>query len=156
MRPFGLLRSALAVTLGGVWLVAGCGTDAEGISQCRVIEAARCRAGVSCGLVDDLDVCLRYTRDHCLHGTATGGTPLPGDVRDCVDALEQAGSCADESRRMSPADCSLRLATGATATDVCDVIVEPEQARDCSFLMALEVEEEEPPPDDNDAGSDSG
>jgi hypothetical protein len=57
---------------------------------------------------------------------------------------------------MSPADCSLRLATGATATDVCDVIVEPEQARDCSFLMALEVEEEEPPPDDNDAGSDSG
>jgi hypothetical protein len=155
MRPSGFLRAVVLLAMASAGLAAACGTDAEGVSQCRSIEAARCRAGAACGLVEDVELCLRYTRDHCLHGTATG-TPQPGDVRDCVDVLERAGGCADDSRRMTPADCSITLAPGATASNVCEVIVEPEQAKDCSFLMPLEVDDDEPTPAQEDAGSDGG
>jgi hypothetical protein len=163
MRLLGMLRCIAALkfvglALAGVWLMQGCGTGADGVSQCRTIEAARCRAAVACELVADLDLCLRYTRDHCLHGTATGGTPPPGDVRDCVEMLERAGSCAADSKEMDAEDCPrITLIPGLTATtDVCDVIQEPELTTDCSFLMPVEVEEEEPPPAPEDAGSDGG
>lgn len=156
MRRSSFLRSTAVLALVGALFGAACGTDAEGVSQCRTIEAARCRAAAACGLVEDLDLCLRYTRDHCLHGTATGGTPHPGDVRDCVEVLQQAGSCADDSRRMTPATCSITLVPGATASNVCDVIMEPEQAKDCSFLMPIEVDDDEPSPEPEDAGTDGG
>jgi hypothetical protein len=155
MRLSGFLRSTMLLALASAGWAAACGTDADGVSQCRTIEAARCRAGVACGLVEDVDACLRYTRDHCLHGTATGA-PSPGDRDDCVEALERAGACAEDSRRTTAAACSIRLAPGATAANVCDVIVEPEQANDCSFLMPLEVDDDEPTPDPQDAGTDGG
>jgi hypothetical protein len=157
MRLSGILRSAAALALFGVGLTAACGTDAEGVSQCRTIEAARCRAGAACGQVSDVDACLRYTRDHCLHGTATG-TPNPGDVNDCVDVLQQLGSCAQDSDgKMLARDCvTLVPGVPATTTHVCDVIEQPEQAKDCSFLMPIEVDDDEPTPPREDAGSDGG
>lgn len=156
MRLSGILRSISVLALLGVGLTAACGTDAEGVSQCRTIEAARCRAGAACGQVADVDACLRFTRDHCLHGTATG-TPNPGDVHDCVEVLERAGSCATDSNEMRASACPITLVAGLpTATNVCDVIDQPEQAKDCSFLMPIEVEEEEPTPVEDDAGADGG
>jgi hypothetical protein len=155
MRLSGLLRSTLLLVVVSAGWVAGCGTDAEGVSQCRSIEAARCRAAAACGLVEDLDLCLRYTRDHCLHGTATG-TPSPGDVNDCVGALEELGGCAADTNSMDAIDC-IRLAPGApTDVKVCEVIEQPEQARDCSFLMPIEEDDDEPTPRQEDAGSDGG
>jgi hypothetical protein len=57
---------------------------------------------------------------------------------------------------MRPADCPITLVPGATAANVCDVVEQPEQAKDCSFLMAIEVDEPEPTPSQEDAGSDGG
>ena len=152
MRVRALVRvwAALAVA----WLPWSCGTDAVGVSQCRTIEAARCRAGVACRLVDDLDACLRYTRDHCLHGTDTGGTPKRAQVSRCEGVIEAAGECAQDSRRMSAATCGIDLVNGTSGATVCDVVTEPERAQLCSFLAP---DEAPPAPVHHvDAGADSG
>jgi hypothetical protein len=139
----------LAVLVGaGSWLLA-CGTDAVGVSQCRTIEAARCRAGTACGLVEDVDACLRYSRDQCLHGTATAGTPKRADVAHCVELLDEARACALDSNNSKASDCGIDLVSGSGGASVCDVIVEPEKAQLCAFLTP---EEEEPSQSDPDAG----
>lgn len=141
----------LAVLVGvSSWLLA-CGTDAVGVSQCRTIEAARCRAGAACGLVEDVEACLRYSRDQCLHGTATPGAPKRTTLTHCVDVLDDARVCALDSNKMKASDCGIDLVSGSGGASVCDVIVEPEKAQLCAFLNP---EEEDPPPQqgDPDAG----
>jgi hypothetical protein len=84
----------------------GCGTDAVGVQACRQIQAARCRQAPSCGISleppyhtsgTDVDACIRYYDDACLHGLASTD-PGPPSVNACVDAINRApmtdGGCA--------------------------------------------------------------
>ena len=46
-----LLSAVCAFTLVSA---TGCGTDAQGVDDCREIEQARCEAAKSCGLISDV------------------------------------------------------------------------------------------------------
>jgi len=110
------LAAAAFAVFGGV---GACGTDAQGIEACRTIEEARCRRAPSCGVdlsqpvhrdapKTDVDACIRYYHDACLHGLET---PDPGgpSVQACVAAIQSAG---------------------------CDVVLHPESNPSCAFLTA--------------------
>ena len=99
----------LAVTLLAALAqaAAGCGTDAVGVQACRQIQEARCRQAPACGIFlqppyhtsgTDVDACIRYYDDACLHGLSTGSDPGPLSVNACVDAINRApmtdGGCA--------------------------------------------------------------
>lgn len=134
-------------------LLGSCGTDALGIETCRSIEWARCDAALACGLVDDAESCKRYSRDHCLHGVAVEA-PSPTQVNRCVAAIEKLGRCADDHGRKSSAEkCDDGLSSGGE--NVCELVLEPELAKPCEFLVPPEPEPE-PEPDPKpkaDAGS---
>jgi hypothetical protein len=86
-----------------VLAVVACGTDAVGVEACRQIEEARCKMAPNCG-VDltkpvhrdsprtDIDACIRFYRDQCLHGLTTPSDPGQVAVTQCVDAINQ-GDC---------------------------------------------------------------
>jgi hypothetical protein len=149
MRWLAAVCPWLGLALAGA-VASACGTDAVGVSQCRTLEEARCRAGVACRLVDDLPACLRFTRDNCLHGTATLSAPKRTQVTQCQGVLEDAASCARDSRQMSAQDCGIDLTPGSGSANVCSVVLEPERALLCSFLIP---EEEPEPPSNPDAGN---
>jgi hypothetical protein len=136
----------------------GCNTGAVGVEACRKVEAARCKAAEQCGLLDDVEGCIRFSEDHCLHGMDLDDEPGQVQVGFCVDAVEAAGNCAeDKTRRTDPEDCDDRgqLLAAADATEVCDIVQEPERAKPCAFLSGSDPEPEpepEPEPDDRDAG----
>ena len=102
---------------------AGCGTNAQAVDECRDIEQARCEAGEPCGLVDDVDACKRFYRDHCLHGMVVE-SPGQAQVDACVSAIEAAGASME-----------------------CDVVLYPERTAECSFLSPS------PPPAGGDGGA---
>lgn len=139
----------LAVAL----LCFSCGTDAKGIETCRSIESARCEAAQACGLVDDVAACQRYARDHCLHGLV-GDEASPNQVNACVGAIETLGRCADRNgKRSAPVEC--RDDWTMTDVTVCELVLEPELAPRCGFLIPAESEPEpEPEASDPDGGSD--
>ncbi len=67
---------------GGAMLSSACGNDAVGVEACRTIEEARCKRAPQCGVdmsvpvhrdtpSHDVDACIRYYNDACLHGLAT-------------------------------------------------------------------------------------
>ena len=153
-RPFGC-----AVALRKRWSFAlltlnalACNTGAVGVEACREIETARCKAAEQCGLLDDVDGCVRFSDDHCLHGMDLDDEPGQVQVGFCVDAVEAAGKCAKrKTRRTDPEDCGEQLLESANATEVCDIVQEPERAAACAFLNDPEPEPE-PEPDDPDAG----
>lgn len=123
--------SLCALALGG----SSCGTDAVGVEACREIEGARCRAAAQCGLIEDVENCQRFYQDHCLHGVRLEQSPRSVDVRQCVEAIDAAGRCADrEGPRTAPAECGSNLLTESSARRVCDIVEEPERAPDCAFL----------------------
>jgi hypothetical protein len=137
----------------GVLLLAGCGTDAVGVETCRSIEAARCDAAVQCGLIDDADACKRYSRDHCLHGIA-GDAPGPTQVNRCVDTIEALGRCADQNgKKSSLLECKEDGSLGEQVDTVCELVLEPELAPRCQFLIPPEPEPEPEPEPASDAGS---
>jgi hypothetical protein len=113
----------------------GCGTKAVGVDDCRDIEQARCQAGKPCGLVDDVEACERYYRDHCLHGLATE-PPAGASVEACVQVIRGAGDCAKADPEAALADCESTAPTSGLAT-ACDVVRHPELAVECSFLTDL-------------------
>jgi hypothetical protein len=87
---------ALALLLVGPAAVNGCGTDAVDVDGCRQIEEARCRQAPACGIAldtpnftsgTDVDACVRYYDDACLHGLAVND-PGPSAVSACVAAIE--------------------------------------------------------------------
>jgi hypothetical protein len=101
--PIGKLISISLVALASatVFLIA-CGTDATGIEACRQIEEARCRKAPGCGVdmnvpphrdspKQDVEACVRYYRDACLHGMAVADPGHP-QTQSCVDAI-LAGDC---------------------------------------------------------------
>jgi hypothetical protein len=124
----------------------GCGTSAVGSDECRSIESARCSAGRFCDLGIDsaskYSECQSFARDNCLHGLASGQTPLPSDVNRCVAAINAAGSCAHrQGAKTLPADCDTPpLGAFATSrTTVCDVVLAPESTSECGFLTQKPV-----------------
>ncbi len=133
-------------------LAAACGTDAVGVSECRQIEAVRCRAAVSCGFDNEPD-CLLFSRDDCLHGLG-GASPSATQLEACLGAIAEAGRCASsEGGDTAPSACSIPIAASAEATDVCDLIVRPERAQECRFLVEPPPAESESEPSARDAAA---
>ncbi len=160
-RPVILLAfCALALTLS--YPVVGCNTGAVGVSECREIERARCRAAAACGTVEDAEECQRFYRDHCLHGIAAPEVPTESAGRACVTAIEEAGQCAEEDPTMSRQACTDLTSAGGTKSDgsssapgiggasarsapVCDFVAAPWEFPICDYLV--------PPPDEGAGGS---
>lgn len=114
----------------------GCGTGAVGVSECRNIEQARCRAAKPCGLIDDVDSCERFYRDHCLHGLATK-PPADAAVTACISVIEAAGRCAEVDPETPYGDCAEQVTATVRVAQLqttCDVVAHPELATECNFL----------------------
>lgn len=98
-----LLLGALA--LGISILAPGCATDAVGVETCRQVENARCAQAPNCNDIDlgmpvhrdspktDVDACIRFYHDACLHGLATDKDPGAVAAKACIDAIN-TGDCA--------------------------------------------------------------
>lgn len=112
---------------------AGCGTDAKAVDECRDIEQARCEAGKACGLVEDVEACKRFYRDHCLHGMIVE-SPGQSQVDRCVETIEKAGTCAQSLGADATLEQCPEVTTGASATLACDVVLYPENTLECDFL----------------------
>jgi hypothetical protein len=118
------------VPIATMW-VGACGTDAVGIETCRQIEEARCRRAPDCPDIDlskpphrgspatDVDACIRFYRDACLHGLAVAD---PGAVttKACIDAIG-AGSCTVVEHPETAAACAWLIPPAPSpATDASD------------------------------------
>jgi hypothetical protein len=107
-------RAALvAVAVAGiVGIFAACGTSAVGVQQCRQIEDARCQRASACGINlqtpvevgNDVDACIRFYNDQCLHGLVTQTVPTSSDVSSCIQAIN--ADCAYVLVPQSSAACS--------------------------------------------------
>jgi hypothetical protein len=120
---------------------AGCGTDAKAVDECRDIEQARCEAGAACGVVDDVDACKRFYRDHCLHGMVVES---PGQARidACVATIEAAGACARTAAdpEVALSACTEPVTTGSSGVMLaCDIVLYPENTVECDFLAGAPV-----------------
>jgi hypothetical protein len=136
---------------------AACGTEAQAVDECRNIEQARCEAGAQCGLVDDVEECKRFYRDHCLHGMVVD-SPGQSQVDRCVSTIQAAGNCAAGDPDAPLSDCSA-VTTGTSATLACDVVLYPERTTECDFLASEPVGTGgtgSPPPSDAGAGGSAG
>ncbi len=111
---------------------AGCGTDAKAVDECRDIEQARCEAGEACGLVDDVEECKRFYRDHCLHGMVVE-SPGQAQVDRCVGTIKRAGVCAQGNVEATLAECP-DVTEGTSVMLACDVVLYPENTVECDFL----------------------
>lgn len=157
-RPISRVRRTFAAgaLLATVGIVSGpgCGTDAIGIDECRQIEQARCEAAAHCGIVDDVESCQRFYRDHCLHGLAVE-SPGAIVVEGCVGVIQRAGACARDDGRETPIDdCSGEEPVSEAVGDVddaCDLVLYPERSTECSFLTPSE-----PPPGSAGSGNEGG
>lgn len=138
-----------AATSFSIVTASGCGTSAVGVDECRDIENARCEAGVPCGLLDDVDACKRYYRDHCLHGLAAA-PPAGASVAGCVQVIEAAGACAKNDAQALLEDCEPGVPEAQSGlSTACDVVLHPERAAECSFLTDV------PPPEGEGDGGQS-
>ena len=94
-----------AVALGLAAVAPGCGTDAVGVETCRQIETARCHQAQKCpddinlmipthrdSPLTDVEACIRFYKDACLHGLATDKDPGAVATKACVDAIN-TGDC---------------------------------------------------------------
>jgi hypothetical protein len=108
--------SAIAC-VGG--LVIACGTDAIGVEVCRQVETARCLQAPNCGIDlsmpkhrgspgTDVDACIRYYHDACLHGLATNTDPGNVQLQACIGAINSGN---------------------------CDYVEHPEDAPECAWLI---------------------
>ncbi len=111
-----------------------CGTSAVDVTACRQIETARCNHAQACGISlatpvhdgNDLDFCIRFYDDQCLHGLVTQQVPGTTAVNECVAAINMA------------ADPTVAH---------CNVLKTPQSSPACAFLI--------PVPDAADASEDS-
>jgi hypothetical protein len=94
-----------ATALGVAAVAAACGTDAVGVETCRQIETARCQQAPNCPAdinldvpehrdspKTDVDACIRFYRDACLHGLAAAKDPGAVATKACIDAIN-TGDC---------------------------------------------------------------
>jgi hypothetical protein len=114
-------------------IASGCGTDAEGTAECRAFERVRCQAAAACGY-PDVDECIRYERDQCLHGVALESiTAAELDV--CAEEMARAGRCAAGQGPDTPAASCAEPVQADSAATSCDVVRSPERALSCAFLV---------------------
>ncbi|MDP9148605.1 MAG: hypothetical protein M3O36_01485 [Myxococcota bacterium] len=94
-------RAAVVVALGALPFLTACGTSATNVEGCRQVEVARCQRAPACNVPvepphrtsgSEVDACIRFYGDACLHGLVTANTPSPADVSGCVTAIRE-GSC---------------------------------------------------------------
>lgn len=112
----------------------GCGTDAVGTAECRTLERARCEAAAACGY-PNVDECIRYQRDHCLHGTAVE-TISGVELDACAEDVARAGRCAaGQGPDTRASSCSEAVTTAPATATACDVVRSPERAASCAFLL---------------------
>jgi hypothetical protein len=111
---------------------AGCGTDAKAVDECRDIEQARCEAAKPCGLVEDVDECQRFYRDHCLHGMVVA-SPGKSQIERCVATIKRAGVCAAGNVEATLEECP-DVTASSPLTLACDVVLYPENTTECDFL----------------------
>ena len=87
----------------GATSLAACGTEAIGIDACRRVEEARCKRAQGCGIDltspphtgapgSDVEACVLYYRDACLHGLVRTAEPSAAEVNACVARIEN-GTC---------------------------------------------------------------
>jgi hypothetical protein len=127
VRQTGLAIACLVAVLG-------CGTDAVGVAECRAFERVRCQAAAACGY-PDVPACERFERDHCLHGVALE-TISAIELDACAADVGRAGRCAAEQGADTAASaCSETVATAAPAATACEVVLSPERASSCAFLV---------------------
>jgi hypothetical protein len=127
---------ALAVA-GVVAIFAACGTDAVGIQQCRDIESARCMRATACKIDlsqplhegSDVDSCIRFYNDQCLHGLVTSVTPGTTQVNACIAAINSGN---------------------------CDFVLNPQDSPACTFLIPLPDAGTDAADASEDADDDSG
>jgi hypothetical protein len=121
-----------------LWLVVanGCGTDAEGTAECRAFERVRCQAAAACGY-PDVDECIRYERDQCLHGVALESIAA-AELDGCAEVVARAGRCAaGQGPDTLAASCGEPVQTDSATTTACDVVRSPERATSCAFLVPM-------------------
>lgn len=110
-------------------LAPACGTDAVGVDACRQVQTAECQEAPACGIVleppyhtsgTDVDECIRFYNDACLHGLANGSDPGPTAVNQCVAAIHTAaataGGCAIVADPSTSTACAW-LAVSTSETD---------------------------------------
>jgi len=112
----------------------GCGTDAQGVNECRQIEQTRCEAAKSCGLVSDIPGCQRFYRDQCLHGLPVP-PPSSLELQACVATIRAAGQCGAGDQKTLLRDCDPPVTEGARGVlTACGLVQAPEKSVECSFL----------------------
>jgi hypothetical protein len=134
-------RVAIAGTLSillGI-LATACGSEGRGNDACEAIETARCRRAPACGIdlpgpfangADNVDNCIAYYKDQCLHGLASGESPRGSTIDGCVAAINS--------------DCA--------------AVKAPETATACAFLLVPDAGSDTGTTTDggSDTGSDAG
>lgn len=111
----------------GAIIATACGNDAVGVEACRQIEEARCKRGPQCGIdmsipvhrgtpSHDVDACIRYYRDACLHGLATDKEPGAVQVQACIDAINTPDCTVVKNPETSPA-CAFLIPPVETPAD---------------------------------------
>jgi hypothetical protein len=121
------MRKLLFATLASATLaLAACGTDATGVEACRQIEEARCKKAPGCGVnmnvpphkgsaSQDIDACVRFYRDACLHGMSVADPGGPA-TQSCVDAITN-GDCPTVLHPESNAACVFLIPPNTPAPD---------------------------------------
>ena len=121
--------------LGVTASLAGCGTDAVGVSECRAIERARCDAAVACGYPDAAE-CRRLQRDQCLHGVAAEDVST-AQADACVRDIERAGACAAaRGPDIAISACMPPITADVPSRSACELVQSPELAPSCAFLVS--------------------
>jgi hypothetical protein len=124
----------IGFAIAGLGIMAGCGTDAEGVAECRAFERVRCQAAAACGYPNVAE-CERFERDHCLHGVAAASIS-PTELDACALDIGRAGRCAAQQGADTPANaCSEPVPTGTPAPTACEVVLRPELASSCAVLV---------------------
>jgi hypothetical protein len=124
-RPRTAAAIAVALGLSAAALGApGCGTDAQGVEACRSIETARCKNASNCNIslgspphrdspATDVDNCISFYRDECLHGLQSAKDPGQAAVDACVARINDS-----------------------SAPDYCTVVNYPERSVECAFVSS--------------------
>jgi hypothetical protein len=114
MHRLARVAVALSALAGVAALALACGTDAVGVDECRQIESARCLQAPNCAAyctasttacpidlaipvhrdapTTDIDACVRYYHDACLHGLKTSTLPDTAQLNGCLAAIN-SGYC---------------------------------------------------------------
>lgn len=151
LRP---LLAGVFLSLG--FLFAGCGTDATGIETCRAIEEERCRQAPACPsqfrieTKQDVEGCVRFYHDQCLHGLSSEEPGKPA-LEACLQTIRRAGECA-RSGAATLAECGTPPSEKTSLNTACEVLLHPEKTAECAFLIPLPEEPEPAPAPVEDAG----